>query len=166
LTPNPSINRPSRGKPQDAGYLQRQPAHWERTLSWDIFVQDLPRDAESIADIPADFRPKPIGNRADVVRQIKEVVPGADFSDPSWGRIEADDWSVEVNMGTNEECNGFALHVRGGDAVVGVIAAVLDHLNLRALSQTGEFFVAGPEALESFQKWRAYRVQVENKSAG
>jgi hypothetical protein len=26
--------------------------------------------------------------------------------------------------------------------------------------------VAGPEALESFQKWRAYRDQVIHKSAG
>lgn len=135
-------------------------------MSWDIFVQDLPRDAKSIADIPADFRPRPIGTRTDVIRKIKEVTPDADFSDPSWGRIEADDWSIEVSIGTDEECAGFALHVRGGDETVGVVAAILEHLNLRALdSQTGEFFVAGPEALESFQKWRAYRDQAV-KSAG
>jgi hypothetical protein len=121
-------------------------------------VQDLPRDANSISDIPDDFRPGLIGKRTDVIRKIREVAPYADFSDPSWGHIEADDWSIEVNIGAKEECDGFALHVRGGDAVVGVIAAILNHLDLRALdSQTGEFFVAGPEALESFRKWRAFR---------
>ena len=136
-------------------------------MSWDIFVQDLPRDARSTADIPADFRPKSIGKRADVIRKIRELLPEANFSDPSWGRIEAEDWSIEVNIGDSEECKSFALHVRGGDAVVGVVAGILAHLDLRALdSQTGEFFVAGPEALESFQKWRAYRDQVIHKSAG
>ena len=136
-------------------------------MSWDIFVQDLPRDARSTADIPADFRPKPIGSRADVIRQINDLIPDADFSDPSWGRIEAEDWSIEVNMGADEECKSFALHVSGGDAVVGVVGAILKHLNLRALdSQTGEFFVAGAEALDNFQKWRAYRDQVINRRAG
>jgi hypothetical protein len=136
-------------------------------VSWDIFVQDLPRDAASISDIPADFRPKTIGKRVDVIRKIRELLPEADFSDPSWGRIDSEDWSIEVNIGEDEECSSFALHVRGGDTVVGVVSGILAHLNLRALdSQTGDFFVAGPEALESFQKWRAYRDQVVNKRAG
>jgi hypothetical protein len=136
-------------------------------VSWDIFVQDLPQEVRSIADIPADFRPQAIGNRAEVIRKIRELLPEADFSDPSWGRIDHEDWSIEVNLGEDEECTGFALHVRGGDAVVSVIAAILAHLDLRALdSQTGDFFVAGPEALKSFQKWRAYRDQVVNKRTG
>ena len=136
-------------------------------MSWDIFVQDLPRDARSIADIPADFHPKAIGRRADLISKIRELLPEADFSDPSWGRIDNEDWSIEVNIGESEECRSFALHVRGGDAVVGVVAGILAHLDLRALdSETGDFFAAGPEALESFQKWRAYRDQVVNKRAG
>jgi hypothetical protein len=136
-------------------------------MSWDIFVQDLPGNAKAVSDIPADFRPASIGKRSKVIEKIKEVVPTADFADPSWGLIEGDDWSVEVNIGTNEDCHGFAFHVRGGDAAVGVVAAVLEHMKLRALdSQTGEFFVSGPEAIESFRKWRAYRDQVVGKSAG
>ena len=136
-------------------------------MSWDIFVQDLPRDARSIADIPTDFRPKTIGKRVDMIKKIRELLPEADFSDPSWGRIDHEDWSIEVNIGESEECTGFALHVRGGDAVVGVVGGILAHLNVRALdSQTGDFFVAGAEALDSFRKWRAYRDQVVNKRAG
>lgn len=91
-------------------------------MSWDIFVQDLPRDAATVADIPQDFKPAPIGKRADVIARIKEVVPSTDFSDPSWGQIEGEDWSIEVNIGKNETCSGFALHVRGGDEAVGVTA--------------------------------------------
>ena len=130
-------------------------------MSWDIFVQDLPRDAATVADIPQGFEPASIGRRADIIAKIKEIVPSADFADPSWGMIEGESWSVEVNIGRNETCTGFAFHVRGSDEAVAVVAAILDHLNLRAIDgQTGEFFVAGPAALESFRRWRAFRDRV------
>jgi hypothetical protein len=127
-------------------------------MSWDIFVQDLPRDAKTVADIPDDFKPAVIGTRSVVISKIKEVVPTANFSDPSWGLIDGNDWSIELNMGRAEECDGFVFHVRGGEDAAGVVAAILQHLDLRALdSQTDEFFVVGPETIASFNKWRAYR---------
>jgi hypothetical protein len=130
-------------------------------MSWDIIVQDLPRDASSVKEIPADFKPSSIGKRSMIIEKIREVIPTADFSDPSWGRIEGGDWSIEVNIGAEEECRSFAFHVRGGDTAVGVVAAILEHLKLRALApQTGGFFVAGPEAIESLRRWRAYRDSV------
>jgi hypothetical protein len=134
-------------------------------MSWDIFVQELPRDAKTTTDIPGDFRPGTIGKRSTIIEGIKEVVPSADFSDPCWGVIDGDDWSIEVNIGANEDCGGFALHVRGSDAAIGAVEAILQHLGLRALdSQNGDFFTAGPEAIDSFRKWRAYRDQVVEKA--
>jgi hypothetical protein len=134
-------------------------------MSWDIFVQDLPPDAKSVADIPADFKPASIGKRSMIIERIKEVVPTANFSDPSWGLIDGDGWSIEINIGANEDCDGFAFHIRGADAAVGVVAAILQHLKLRALdSQTGDFFVAGAEAIDSFGKWRAYRDHATNNN--
>ena len=130
-------------------------------MSWDIFVFDMLRGAKAVEDIPADFKQAPISRRSDVIAGIRQVVPEADFSRPSWGSIEGDGWSIELNMGDEEECDGFAFHVRGGDAAVGVVAAILSHLDLRAVdSCTGDFFAAGPESLESFRKWRAYRDRV------
>jgi hypothetical protein len=132
-------------------------------MSWDIFVQDLPADARSVDDIPSDFRPAPIGKRSTLIEKIKEVVPIADFSDPSWGRIDGDGWSIEVNMGNEEDCSSFALHIRGGDTAVGVVAEILQHLRLRALdTQAGGFFTADAGAIDSFRKWRAYRDQICN----
>lgn len=130
-------------------------------MSWDIFVQDLPRDARRVEDIPDEFVPAPLGPRSKIIAAILEVAPSADFSNPSWGIIDGDDWSIDVSLGDAEECESFAFHVRGGDAAVGVIEAILRRLNLRALdAQTGDFFVAGPEALGSFQRWRSYRDQI------
>ena len=127
-------------------------------MSWNVFVQDRPRQATTVAEVPADYRPASLGKRSATIEKIREVFPDADFSNPSRGRIDEDDCSIEVNLGTEEDCGGFVLHVRGGDAAIGVVAAILQHLHLRALdSQTGEFFNARPEAIESFRQWRAYR---------
>ena len=127
-------------------------------MSWDLIAIDIPPEFKCVADIPKGFMPSPIGKRSKVVERIKGIIPTADFSDPSWGLIDGEDWSIEVNLGKNHECKSFAFHVRGGDAAVGVVAAILQGLNLRAFDcQTGEFFVAGDEAIESFQRWRKYR---------
>jgi hypothetical protein len=41
------------------------------------------------------------------------------------------------------------------------LSAILRRLNLRALdSQTGEFFVADENSIESFQQWKKYRDDV------
>lgn len=130
-------------------------------MSWDIFVQDLPAEPKTVADIPSSFRPSHIGKRSEIIDSITSIIPTADFSDPSWGRIDGQDWSIEVNLGQEEDCRSFVLHVRGGDAAVGAVAAILRRLNLRAIdSQTGEFFVAGESATESFHQWKRYRDQV------
>ena len=131
-------------------------------MSWDIFVQDLPVGAMTIDDIPTDFVPQSLGPRSTIIAKILEVVPSADFSDPAWGQIEAETWSIEVNLGANDTCDSFAFHVRGGDEAAGVVAAILEHLSLRALDPGAEggLFSAGPEALESFRRWREYRNHV------
>jgi hypothetical protein len=130
-------------------------------MSWDIFVLDLPSEAKTVADIPSNFRPSLIGKRSEIIDGIIDVMPTADFSDPSWGFIKGQDWSLEVNLGQKEDCDGFALRVRGGDAAVGAVAAILRRLNLRAFdAQTGEFFAAGESAIESFRQWRKYRDRV------
>jgi hypothetical protein len=130
-------------------------------MSWDIHVQDFPRAAKEIKDIPNSFLPESIGQRSAIIAGICQVAPSADFSDPSWGSIRGENWSIEVNIGDGEECEGFMLHVRGGDEAAGVVAAILEKLNLRGFDcQTGEFFQAGSRSLESFQEWRAYRDRV------
>jgi hypothetical protein len=129
-------------------------------VSWDIFIQDLPADAGSVQDIPDDFRPGPIGRRSDLIHTIGEVVPSADFSDPSWGIIRGDGFSIEVSMGSDEIVDCIALFVRGGDIAAGVVADIIGRLGLRALDTgSGDFFDPAT-AVESLRRWRAYRDRV------
>jgi hypothetical protein len=128
-------------------------------MSWDIFVQDIPPLARSVKEIPDDFDPRPIGNRLDLVARIREVVPNADFSSPTWGSIEGAGYSIEVNMGEDEHVKSFAFHVRGGDQAAFVISDVLEHLGLRAFDPASESGIFGVDAdvTSGLRGWRNYR---------
>lgn len=126
-------------------------------MSWDILVMNFPLEAKKVEDIPDDFQPPLLGKRSEIIDGICDVFPTANFSDPSWGLIDGHNWSIEVSLGSDEECGSFSLHVRGGDAAVGAVAAILRRLNLRAIDcQTSEFFVADESALDSFLEWKNY----------
>jgi hypothetical protein len=134
-------------------------------MSWDISIQNLPADAASLADIPNDYRPEPLGPLQEVIKRVQEVFPAADFSDPSWGLLRNEEFSIEFNMGRHEICNGFMLHVRGGGGVALAVERLLRHLNLRGIDcQIGEFFSL--EAAEaSFKQWREFRDRVVSQSS-
>lgn len=129
-------------------------------MSWDIAIMDLPGDARSVADIADDFEPRSLGERAGLIAKIQSVLPTADFSDPAWGEIVTPDFVVEFNMGQSEVVDSIMLHVRGGDAAVGLVAEVLARLEMRAIDcSEGEFFDQSV-SVDSLGAWRAYRDRV------
>ena len=134
-------------------------------MSWDILIMDLPRDAETVSEVPSDFKPEPLGDRDELISGVLSAAPMADFSDPSWGQIATRDFSIEVNIGNDEQVDSIMLHVRGGDGAIELIAAILDRLNRRALDiQTDEMFDKA-SAVTGLAAWRAYRDQVVNPPA-
>lgn len=125
-------------------------------MSWDILIQQFPDGAQRVADIPDTFTAPPIGKRSDVVAKLRAALPNANFSDPQWVKLHADDYSLECSLADDEVLYGITLHVRGSDAVLPYITAVLRVFGLRAIdSWTGEFF--DPEvAPHSLARWRRY----------
>lgn len=114
-------------------------------MSRDIFVQDLPQDAENVGEIPDGFRPRSLGPSKEIVRRIQAAAPEADFSDVEWGVIDGPGYSIEVNIRESDAVQAFALHVRGDASADVIIARILSELELRALdidSPTG--FFRGP----------------------
>ena len=89
------------------------------------------------------------------------MVPGADFSDPSWGTIDGPGFSIEVNLGKKEELDGFAFHVRGGEMAAFVISDILERLGLRAFDMGSDsgLFSIGSDGSQGQKRWRAYRDQ-------
>jgi hypothetical protein len=133
-------------------------------MSWDISIQNLPPDVRKVADIPDDYRPRPLGPRDALIARIRELLPEVDFSDPTWGVLDRPGFSIEFNMGSKKICSSFMLHVRGGGRAMATIARVLQQLQLRGIDcQTGDFFsIEAGKA--SFGKWQAYRDHVVDPS--
>ena len=134
-------------------------------MSWDISIQDLPASAVTLEEIPDDFQPSPLGPRSEVIARILQAVPGVDFTDPSWGMLQRDSFSIEFNMGPEEICTGFMLHVRGGADDMQLIGDLLKAMNLRGIDcQTSEFFTVDAGE-ESFSEWRQFRDRVVSDGA-
>ena len=132
-------------------------------MSWDIYIMNFPATAQRVADIPDDFKPAPLGKRADLISQIHELVPSADFSKPDWGVFDGDGYSIEFSMGSDEICKSMTLLVRGGGSPTPLVGALLDRLQLRGIDcQTGEFFDV-EAARASFGSWQRYRDQIIGK---
>jgi hypothetical protein len=130
-------------------------------MSFDVFVQDLPRDARTVADIPDDFTPQPLGRRADILAGILRAASGADFTDPTWGRIDGPGYSVEVNIGPEDPVQSFAFHIRGGPEALLVVAGILAELRLRAIAPgTESGFFEPSEFGGAYSAWQEYRRQV------
>jgi len=130
-------------------------------MSRGLFVQDIPASASSLSDIPDDFQPQVLGRRADIIAGILKVVPTADFTDPTWGRIAGAGFDTEVSMGDEEEVSCFAFHVRGNDGAAELIGDLLHTLGFRALDPNAEGGIFKPAgASASLGRWARYRDQI------
>ncbi len=126
-------------------------------MSWDIFIQDLPNDVASVAEIPEDYNPRPIGKRSELIAAIRTAIPQVDFADPSCGHLNLPQCSMDVMIGNEDDVASIALMVHGGEFAAGVVCAIVGALQLRALdSETGDFFNPSAAA-ESYGAWTQYR---------
>jgi hypothetical protein len=138
-------------------------------VSWDIFVQDLPPGIASIDDIPEDFEPAVIGRRSEVIAKVSALYPEANFRDPSWGVLDLPGCSIELNLGSDEELDGFAFHVRGDERAPTVVAHILGKLGMRALDPSSDSGLFEQDAIlrsESFARWQSYRSDVIRNRSG
>lgn len=81
-------------------------------MSWDVYFQDLPAGIRSVEEVPDDFQPGPLCGRAELLAVIRSVLPDIDLSDATWGVVERDDFSIELDLGSEDPNEGFALHMR------------------------------------------------------
>ena len=103
-------------------------------------VQDFPADARSVDEIPDSYRPRLIGTRSEIIERLTARFAKLDFSDPAWGVLEGEGFSMELNIGESEEVDGMMLHVYGAGEVMSVVQGILDCLGVRAIDiSSGEF---------------------------
>jgi hypothetical protein len=125
-------------------------------MSWDIFIQDFgPYD--DIKDIPDDFNPQPFGIRDEILQKIIDHYPDIDFSDPEWGIIRTDTYSIELSISKDQNVDSIVLHVRGDKPAADCVANIVKIIGQKAFDTgTGEFLdLDNPD--RGFAKFRAYR---------
>jgi hypothetical protein len=132
-------------------------------MSWDIFVMDLPPGITSIAEIPKDFVGSPLGQRSEIIAKISALYPASNFADRSWGTLQLPECWIEFGLGSEEEVQSFAMHVRGGEPAPDIVAHILAELGMRALdpsSASGLFEQDPVLRSESFARWQSFRSHV------
>ncbi|SEL17173.1 hypothetical protein SAMN04487910_1926 [Aquimarina amphilecti] len=125
-------------------------------MSWDLYVQDWGK-FNALDEIPDDFKPKFIGKRSEIIKQIKMIEPMVNFSDPSWGYLENEFFSIEFNMGNSEVINGFVMHIRGNELALPCIGNILETLNLKAADGSTPNFFNIKKSKDNIKKWIDYR---------
>lgn len=111
-------------------------------MNWEIYVQDLP-DVATANAIPADFRPRPIGDRETIAQRIVQVLPMAQRQDTNWFFAKAPgiDLSIELHMEDHTSVRYMVVRSHGGEQDAVSVAALLRTLGLRAMdTSTGELF--------------------------
>lgn len=135
-------------------------------MSYDLFVQDLPRDLDTVDDIPDDYEPKSLGARGALVARIRGAAPTVDFSDPCWGVVKTDDFTVEIDLREADPVPSFSLHLSGSDGALLLAHQLLSALGLAALDPQAEsgLFVFDDEALENYRAWRKFQDSVADEA--
>ena len=126
----------------------------------------VPPGVSSVDDLSGDYRPPPLGSRGAVQERIREVLPDVDWSDPAWGRLDGQAWSMELNAGRESIVDSLMLHVRGGgDDAVEAVVAIADAIGARALDvSTGRLLSPGDtEGWRAWQRYRDYAVRARTE---
>jgi len=91
-------------------------------MSWDLMIFNTqgkkPPPIEDFEE--TDF--EPLGPAAVVRQKLSELLPGIDWSDPTWGIYRGDGFSIEFNVGEDDPIENIGLHVRGGSRLASCFA--------------------------------------------
>jgi hypothetical protein len=129
-------------------------------MSWDVILIDMPSGIVTIDDLPKDFSPE-LGPRTHVLSTIATMLPDLDLTDPAWGILDGDDFSIEFNIGDGDPITDIMLHVRGGDDAIHVIQHICEHTGWRAFdTSTGDLIDFAQDPTAGLRQWRAYRDRV------
>jgi hypothetical protein len=129
-------------------------------MSWDVILLNLPPDIRSINDLGDDFD-SVLAPVSDVRKLVSHVVPSVDLSDPGWGILEADDYSIEFSIGEDDPCTSLMLHIRGTESALEPIRALCAATGWKAFDcSDGDLMDWSGDPGKGLREWRAYRDQV------
>ena len=125
-------------------------------MSWDVVLLKEKFDTND-----KDYQPPTLGKRMELISQLTSILPNLDFSDESWGIMEGDGFSIEFNIGNNENVDSIMLHIRGGGDPIQIIQGIMQEFKWESLDcSTGDFMELNNVSNESWTKFQTWRDKV------
>lgn len=102
-------------------------------MSWDVLLIKVPPEITSLStgQIPDEFTLE-LDSRSNVISLLNEIVPEIQYLDAKWARIRTDDFSIEMNTGSNDPIEAVMLHVYGKENSIEIIKRICQHTGWRA----------------------------------
>ena len=128
-------------------------------MSWDVILIKTETNMEPIEEIE---EPVPV-SRVDFVNVVRELAPDAKICEDEQIILDRPTFSVEI-MIEDEFLDAISLAVRGGEAPLGLLAALCGRLDCRAYDTSLDEFIdfeslrRGGES--GFEQWKKYRDKV------
>ena len=133
-------------------------------MSWDVLIMRVPEGVTDLGDIPDDYD-EPLCSHSELTARLRAVFPDIDLTDPTWGILEGEDYSIEFNMDEEDPCDSVMLHVRGGDSALAPIKALCDSTGWAAVDAGGgEIIPLTAESVPGFTAWQHMRQQSDPNS--
>lgn len=133
-------------------------------MSWDVIIFNFKGNPPDFNNLPNDFMPPNIGDKAYIREKINQVFHNTDWSDKNWGVYDGKGFSIEFSLSAEEPLNSFTLLVRGnGNPLPGIVK--LCNMNTWSAfdTGTGEFIDLDNPTNEGWDNFRKYRDDILKK---
>jgi hypothetical protein len=130
-------------------------------MSWDVMIFNIPGASPPPVEQLDEGDCKPLGSASEVRQQISTLLPGVDWSDPTWGIYLQDGFSIEFNVGKDDPIGSMMLHVRGGGDAISAITKFARPPGWSVLDcSTGAFLDLESPSPAGWEAFQAFRDQV------
>lgn len=130
-------------------------------MSWDVILFKVPPNVVSLEE--AGVTLTPLGTKLEVISKLKRIIPNVDFSDPTWGKLDGDNYFIEFSMGKEEIIDGLMLHIRGGNEVIEVLKTISKDTGWKPFDCSNGELIDFDYYPEGLQKWKDFREQMAQK---
>lgn len=125
-------------------------------MSWDVVMLK-----EKIDTNNKDYQPPILGKRSDLISKLSEIFSNLDFTDENWGVMNGDGFSIEFNIGSEEDVYSIMLHIRGGGEPTKVIQKIMLEFDWESIDcSTGDFMDRNNISSESWTKFQTWRDKI------
>jgi hypothetical protein len=136
-------------------------------MSWDVVIFNFgghppPSGEVNFEAMGETMKSKqPLGRADDVRKTVTTHLPDVDWSDPDWGLLRGDGYSIEFSVRDEDVTETMMLYVRGGGDPVSAIAKLCKAAGWSALdTSTNQWLDPDNPSGEGWEGFQRYRDQV------